>query len=440
MSTRVVFFLFALLACAATGAATAVAQTSQPPSGATAPSATARTPIEFYLAHGEADACGRGCNEWIAAEGRIDIGAVGRFRQLIKKLKDRRPPIYFHSLGGKINDALELGRLIRERKFEVSIGHTVPLGCSSDTQSDNSCEAQKRSGTAIEAEISQTVAMCNSACVYALAGGAVRLVPPSVKLGIHDIGIDTDANVPRGIPVATLLRPYHARLRSYLREMGIDDALYAAVLATPNESLSYLQREQLVSFGIDRREFGETVWRFVDKPALKIRKLFFVRADGDQPRYVDGVIEIGCNAVFGGLYLMFERQELGPDADGSVAGSPTVSVAIKGEQISLARTASAKFYVRMGQMAQNTLDTVGDDVAIALPGTEFARKERGNVPLDMYGFPAAYAKLRPLCVRALSHSQAALPQSQAKGPVNDPQAATAQSQQSQKGGTLAEVK
>jgi hypothetical protein len=32
--------------------------------------------MEFYLARGEADACGRGCNEWIAAEGKIDLGAA----------------------------------------------------------------------------------------------------------------------------------------------------------------------------------------------------------------------------------------------------------------------------------------------------------------------------------------------------------------------------
>ena len=35
-------------------------------------------PIVFYLAKGEADACGPGCNEWIAAEGQIDAGAARR--------------------------------------------------------------------------------------------------------------------------------------------------------------------------------------------------------------------------------------------------------------------------------------------------------------------------------------------------------------------------
>ena len=55
--------------------------------------------IAFYLARGDADACGRGCNEWIAAEGKIDLSAAQRLRSLLAKLGGRRPPVYFHSPG-----------------------------------------------------------------------------------------------------------------------------------------------------------------------------------------------------------------------------------------------------------------------------------------------------------------------------------------------------
>ena len=44
--------------------------------------AAAMPEMEFYLASGETDACGRDCSRWIAAEGRIDISAAQRLRHL----------------------------------------------------------------------------------------------------------------------------------------------------------------------------------------------------------------------------------------------------------------------------------------------------------------------------------------------------------------------
>ena len=398
MATRAVPFAFVLIACALASATVAGAQKSAEPTRGdpAAANAALTTPIEFYLAHGDANACGPGCSEWIAAEGKIDVGATDRFRQLLRKLGDRRPPIYFHSPGGKVTDALELGRLIRDKKFEVSVGHTVPLGCGSDKQSVNSCEARKRAVQTVEAEISSTAYMCNSSCVYALAGGAVRRVPPWVKLGIHDLGVDPNSSLPRGVSLTTVMRLSHARVRSYLRAMGIDDALFSAAVATPFESIRLVQRDEIVRFGIDRREFGETMWQYSDEPVAQIRKLFFVRTDGDQPHYVDGMIQVGCNAG-GGMVLVLARQQLGSDTDSSGAGSPAASIAVNGKQVSLNRVKSTSFYVRSGWVAINTLDTVGDGVTIELPGSELGRKELGNVTLTMDGYSAAYAKLRPHC-------------------------------------------
>jgi hypothetical protein len=427
MSTRAIPFLFILSVCAIGGAAGAAAQKLPEPARAdpAAPNAAQATPIEFYLAHGDVNACGPGCSEWIAAEGKIDVGAADRFRQLLRKLGDRRPPVYFHSPGGKVNDAMELGRLFRDKKFVVSVGHTVPLNCGSDKQPANSCEARKHAGQAVEAEISAKDYECNSSCVYALAGGAVHLVPPWVKLGIHDIGIDPNTSMPRGVSVTMVMRLSHTRLRSYLRAMGIDDALFSAVVATPNESIKLLQRDDIVRFGMDRREFGEGAWRFLDEPTPKIRKFFFVRTDGDQPHFVDGLIEVGCNAG-GGMYLALARQQLGSDTESSGAGSPAASIAVNGKQVSLNRVASASFYIRSGRMAINMLDTVGDGATIELPGSELGRKELGNVTLALDGSATAFAKLRPRCPGQMSgqrtvSSLSQPPQSQ--GPQPAPPAA-----------------
>jgi len=406
MPARAILSGFVLTACAIGCAAVAAAQKLAGPTrgGLSEPVAALTAPIEFYLAHGDANACGPGCSEWIAAEGKIDVGAADRFRRLLRTLADRRPPIYLHSPGGKLTQALELGRLIRDNKFTVSVGHTVPLGCASDRQSANSCESKKRAGQAVEAEISSTAFACNSGCVYVLAGGAVRLVPPWVKLGIHDMGVDADSRVPRGVSLRAAIQSFHGRLRNYLRAMGIDDALFAASLATPFESVRFLQRDEIVRFGIDRREFGETAWRFTDEPKPKIRKVFFVRTDGDQPHYVDGVVEIGCN-VGGGLYLILARQQLGTDSDASGAGSPAATVTVNGKQVVLSRVSAAGFYAGSGWMAINTLDAAGDGATIELPGSELGRKELGNITLTLAGSSSAYAKLRPHCPGQMSEQR-----------------------------------
>ena len=54
----------------------------------------------FFLAKGDANACGVGCSEWIAADGTFDAGADDRLRALLKKLGGRKLPIFFHAPGG----------------------------------------------------------------------------------------------------------------------------------------------------------------------------------------------------------------------------------------------------------------------------------------------------------------------------------------------------
>ena len=66
-------------------------------------------PMIFVVATGEPNACGRGCSEWIAGQGRFDEGAAQRFREFLAVLPKRDLPIFFNSDGGLLREAVQIG-------------------------------------------------------------------------------------------------------------------------------------------------------------------------------------------------------------------------------------------------------------------------------------------------------------------------------------------
>jgi hypothetical protein len=396
---RVVLVLLFALARVTCGAAAAPTETlpERPATPPTTHDETATVPIEFYLAHGEANACGLGCSEWIAAEGKIDFKAAQKLRQLLAKLKGRQPPIFFHSPGGSVDGAIALGRFIHQQQLTVSVGRTVPLGCDRDKPLEASCVALKRSGQSgqdVEAEIDAAVAMCNSACVYLVAAGTVRLVPPWVRVGIHDVAHDPTRMVLPGRSEADEKRVAYGRLRYFLRDVGADVSLLTAAAAVPSNSLKLLQRDEIVRFGIDGREFGEIAWQFTDKPEPSIRKRFFVRTDSEQSPYLDAVMAMNCG-LGASMGVVFARQPLA--AEPVSQGEPS-SINIAGKSIRFGKARSKALYARSALVAKETFDAVADASTIVVPGTELGRKD--DVTLRMDGFSAALAKLRKICPEA----------------------------------------
>src|SRR5262245_61770761 len=131
-------------------------------------------PIVFYVAKGEPNACGSGCREWIAAEGTIDENAHRRLHGLLNRLDRRKLPIYFHAPGGSLEAAMAIGRMMRERGMTAGVGRTIPRGCDPLQEHESACDALKRAGRELLAELRTARTLCNSACVYALIGACAR--------------------------------------------------------------------------------------------------------------------------------------------------------------------------------------------------------------------------------------------------------------------------
>jgi hypothetical protein len=301
------------------------------------------TPIVFYAAKGQPDACGPGCSEWIAAEGQFDVGAPQRLRTFLTKLGGRKLPIFFHSSGGLQEQAVAIGRLLREREMTAGVSRTIPAGCVGAT--DEACRTLKRSGQTLDAEL-RSVASCNSACVYALIGGKVRQVPPGARLGVHAgrlIQLRSDGRVqfishsssPSGDKAK--VAEMNAHLQRYLREMRMDAGLFELASKVPHEQIHYLSRDEIARFGIDQREFQESRWMVmeVQPQPFSIFKFVAEAKGAGRKEFRTSVIRVAC--ATSGRVLTGYLRGLGSDETGAAR---SIKFALDGRSLVFGQKAS----------------------------------------------------------------------------------------------------
>ena len=144
-------------------------------------------PLIFVIATGEPNACGRGCTEWIAGEGRFDKGAAQRFREFLAVLAKRDLPIFFNSDGGLLREAVQIGLILRENRMTAGVARTVPEGCHLGFPLDDACRRLMQSKREHKARLYFGGARCGSACVYAMVGASTRHVDPGATLRIHSV-------------------------------------------------------------------------------------------------------------------------------------------------------------------------------------------------------------------------------------------------------------
>jgi hypothetical protein len=211
-------------------------------------------PIIFILATGEPNACGRGCSEWIAGEGQFDESAAQRFRDFLAALPKRDLPIFFHSDGGLLREAVQIGSLLRENRMSAGVARTVPEGCHLGTPIGDACRRLMQSKRDHKAKLYFGGARCGSACVYAMVGASTRHVDPGATLRIHSgVGRELDRT--------------ENFLRRYVTVMGVDPDLVDAAAKIPSRSFRGLSRGEMERFGIETRGVHETPWFAYNGPA-----------------------------------------------------------------------------------------------------------------------------------------------------------------------------
>src|SRR5258707_6219951 len=281
MTLRALLVVTLVLTC---GPALAAASASGPAQREAPP-----PPMVFYVVKGAPDACGRGCDSWIAIEGQVDSGAALRFRKFLRQIRDRNLPMYFSSPGGNLDQALAMGVMLRERPVVARVARTVVKECGFEAQNGEACLKLKQSGRELHGDLWTRGAMCNSACPYLMLGATTREVAPDAVLAVHSPKVVVHFSG-LGIPspemrAAATVRGHERADRmvaSYIVRIGVDIRLLELASTVKFEDIHALTREEIIRFGIDRRERVETPWIFENIGRSTVRKIATLKADGDK--------------------------------------------------------------------------------------------------------------------------------------------------------------
>jgi hypothetical protein len=245
-------------------------------------------PVVFYVAKGAPDACGSGCDTWIAIEGQIDGTAAERFRKFFQPLRNRNLPIYITSPGGNLEQALAMGTFLHEKPAVVRVGRTVAQECGFEAQDSDVCLKLKRSGRELTSNLWTRNAICNSACPYFLLGATTREIAPDTSLGVHSakvvtqfLGIAAPTPEMRAAAAERGRERSNGLLASYFTRMRADTGLLKLVSTVKFEEVHVLTRAEIIRFGIDRREQVETPWQFENGGRSMVGKVATQKVDGD---------------------------------------------------------------------------------------------------------------------------------------------------------------
>jgi hypothetical protein len=294
----------------------------------------------------------------------------------------------------------------------------LPDDCK--TLDEKRCSALKRSGKTLTAELTP-LAFCASACVYVLAAGKTRQVPPGAKVGVHlgraiRLFSDGRITVPEKASQARKINASDARQKKYLHEMGIDPRLMDIASKVPHESVYFLSRDEIASLGIDKREFQETQWMLATDKTVSVHKLFVEARGPEHKEFRVGVVHLSCS-IAGRTQLVYVRglasneggkaQVVGLIVDGKetplLGGMSAVSLATLDSGGSFDRwgTLYADDFLKQAEQAEN--------FTIAAGAKGHPLQAAGATQLSTSGLSGAMARLREKCAGAAVSSGPAAP-------------------------------
>ncbi|MCK1390935.1 hypothetical protein [Bradyrhizobium sp. 1] len=357
--------------------------------------------LTIYLAKGAPDACGPGCDRWIAIEGQIDQEAAPRIRRFLAGVKDMQRPIYFHSPGGNVDQSYAIGRLLRSRKAVARVGRTIVTACASGTQVDAACLKVKNTSGEVEAELTTYRAMCNSACGFLLIGATSREVAPDAAVAVHNSRLTLlfHGNPPPQVVAEARRRRIASGERdrtAFIAAMGISRELDDLIQTVKFENLHVLTRPELYRFGIDTRPLAETTWKLEKEARPFVRKFAVLKKEnGTSFRMMEW--RLSCeNRTRVPLTFAGEIDE-------ATAGKSTILMtadAEAGKQAGGSPVRSGKYEVWRGSTDADTVKAMLASRVLHVRETTTMPDDKTDTTkfdIDMTGLTAAWTQLKSSC-------------------------------------------
>jgi hypothetical protein len=158
----------------------------------------------------------------LLAVGTIQPGTAKTFQAEVEKRGGYVKTVVLHSPGGSVQDALAMGRLIRQKNFATEV----------------------ENGT-----------YCASSCPLVFAGGAERRAADKAAIGVHQVTtIGRD-----GAAVAEStdgIQRVSAECQRYLHEMGIDPLVWVHAMETPSATLYTFRIDELLALKLATHRNG----------------------------------------------------------------------------------------------------------------------------------------------------------------------------------------
>ncbi len=167
----------------------------------------------------------------VNAYGLIEAGDACRFRRFIEASGvPPRTDVYIHSAGGNVEEAIEIGRAIRDGWLGTSVGQYI---LDADSSFPLLVPRKFLPGE------------CLSAATLIYLGGRLRYLSDNAKFGVHQFSFKNPS--PENLSKSQILS---AKIARYIADMGINPEFLELSASVESERVELLSKGELERLGV----------------------------------------------------------------------------------------------------------------------------------------------------------------------------------------------